>query len=49
MNVFCSSSAELLRVQFLLQIDAELFPERLQVAQVFIVLAFVLDFGFDSL
>jgi hypothetical protein len=49
MNVFCSSSAKSFRVQLLLQIDAELFPKRLKVTQVFVVLAFVLDFGFDSL
>lgn len=31
-----------------LQIDAQLLSKRFEVAQVFVVLAFVLDFGFNA-
>lgn len=37
-----------LRIQRLLQIDAQLFPDRPQLLHVLIVLAFILDFGFDT-
>lgn len=38
----------LLRVKVLLQANTQLFPQRLELLKVLIVLASVLDFGFDS-
>ena len=44
----CTSSVKLLGIQVLLQIDAKFFSKRFKIAQVFVVLALVFDFSFDT-
>ena len=44
----CASSVTLLGIQVLLQIDAELFSKRFEIAQVFVVLTLIFNFGLDT-
>ena len=47
-SFICTSSIKLLGIQVFLQIDAQFFSKRFEIAQVLVVLALVLDFGFDT-
>ncbi len=47
-SLVCTRSVNLLRVQVLLQINAQFFPKRFEITQVFIVLALIFDFGLDA-
>ena len=47
-SLICTSSVKLLGIQLFLQIDTQFFSKRFEIAQVLIVLALVLDFGFNT-
>ena len=44
----CPCRVPLFRIKILFQVDAKFFPKRFKVAQIFVVLAFVFDFGLNA-
>lgn len=44
----CGRLSWCIGVKVLFQVDTELFPQRLEVFEVFLVLVLIFDFGFDA-